>query len=273
MTRTAALFGTMALLATASLPTTVNAAAQAAEAPVPRANEAMAAICGQPAQDAGCMLQGREMTYWVGFQSVVEGRRWYTVVAFASDHLASDEGDGLAPSSGKVRISQVTYEAVGGKWKLIARQLGFGSIATNNSGNPVAMVDTNGQPFVREIPGGALIGYPTQQMAGEGITLHTHSMFRSAPDKSGRWLYGGDIFGGSDNGAGCDEEEAPHSCYASTATLALTGKAAGLWPEVRTTVSGTVSGPNRRARPARPSDGAIWRFDASEATYTSDAPR
>jgi hypothetical protein len=243
------------------------------EPPRPDYDELMTAMCETPTEDRSCILEGKRLTYWLSFDSAVGGRRLYTAVATAQNEAKPSEAQDFAPGT-KLSLAQVTYALEGGAWKLLARQIDFGGVYSSGAaGNPP--MDDDGVPLFRQAIGdGVLIGYPTLAMANEGISVHAYSMFRSAPDKSGRWIYAGDIVTGSDNGAGCDPKDEPRSCYSSIGTLSLTGRTKGGWPEVKTDPTGSLydlrSG---KVRGATAADASVWNFDAAQSAYVDPKRR
>lgn len=245
------------------------AAAQPAHDPFPpKYDDAMAALCRSPASDRSCVLGDRKLSYWFSFDTVVDGRKWYTAIAIARPR--GGVGDGVGPDS-KLLISQVTYELKNGVWTPIARQVGFGAVYVNNTGNPSREDDDGDADYFRQpLPDGVLVGFPTVTMAGEGINMHGHVIFRSTPDKSGNWRFGGEIADASDDWNGCNIKETPQDCYRSYAKLSLTGKTVSGWPEILTTQTGTLPGPGGNPRRAKPSDSFLWHFDAAQRGYTAN---
>jgi len=272
MTRTA-ITGMLALAASMLSPGAAPAFAQAVHDPFPPSyDEAMTALCRSAAQDRSCTLGDRKWSYWFSFDTAAAGTKTYTAIAIGRPR--GGIGDLLGPDA-KMPIAQVTYELRGNAWTLTGRQIDLGAVYVNNTGNP-AMSDDDGDASYLEqaVPGGGvLIGYPTVTMAGGGVNLHGHAMFRSDPARPGMWSFGGEIVDASDNWADCDRETAPQTCYRSWSKLTLTGKTIAGWPEVQAVQTGTLPGPDRKARRAGPGDGSLWRFSAASRAYETDSPR
>jgi hypothetical protein len=269
MTRTAPLTLAASILSL-SAPT---AFAQAAHDPFPPSyNASMTALCRSDAQEQACTLGDREWSYWFSFDTAVTGKKTYTAIAIGRPRGGA--GDLLGPTA-KMPIAQVTYELRGNAWTLIGRQIDLGEVYVNNTGNP-SMSDNDGDAAYLEqaVPGfGGLVGYPTVTMAGGGVNLHGHALFRLDPAKPGMWSFGGEIVDASDNWNDCDRETAPEKCYRTWGKLALTGKTVAGWPELQSTQTGTLPGPDGKARRAKPADGSLWRFSAASHAYEADSPR
>lgn len=258
-----------------ALAASVPATAQPERDPLaPGREELMTALCETPVRDGTCMRGGRELTYWLAFDTIVDGRKWHTAIATAQAQPSSESGGARYFAPGEMlSLSQVTYVLEKGRWTFKARQIDFGSIESSGAAGNPPMVDEATAPFRQNLGDGTLVGYPTRTLANEGISMSAYSMFRSQPDMSGRWIYAGDIASGSDNGAGCNQDEAPETCYASTGVLDLTGKTVAGWPEVKVSVSGRVPGANGKVRNASKADGALWRFDVAKAAYSNAKAR
>ncbi|PXA97305.1 hypothetical protein DMC47_14520 [Nostoc sp. 3335mG] len=236
----------------------------------PRYDDLMTALCKTPAQEKSCVVGDKRLTYWISFDTVVDGRKWYTAVATSEPAAGFPD---FVPPDTKLGLSQITYELKNGSWQVLTRQLDLGGIyAASRTGNP-PMEDDSGDYFTKPLSDGVLVGYPNRMLAGEGQTLHAHAMFRSAPDKSGRWLFGGNIVDASDNDAGCDRESAPDTCFATRASLSLTGQKTGQWPDIKVDLTGTLPGPGGKARAAKASDASVWRYDAAKREYTTPEAR
>jgi hypothetical protein len=110
------------LALTASMLTvTGSALAQRSNDPhPPRYDDLMTALCKTPAQDKSCVVGDKRLTYWISFDTVVDGRKWYTAVA--TTEPAAGFPYFVAPDT-KLGLSQVTYELKNGSWQLLTRQL------------------------------------------------------------------------------------------------------------------------------------------------------
>ncbi|MEN3746811.1 hypothetical protein TPR58_06515 [Sphingomonas sp. HF-S3] len=236
----------------------------------PRYDDLMTAMCKSQAQEKSCVVGNKRLTYWISFDTIVDGRKWYTAIATAEPAAGFPD---FVPPDTKLGLSQVTYELKNGSWQLLTRQLDFGAIyAASRTGNP-PMEDDTGEYFSKPLSDGVLVGYPNRMLAGEGQTLHAHAIFRSAPDKSGRWLFGGNIVGATDNDVGCDRESAPGSCFVTRASLTLTGQKTGQWPDIKVDLTGTLPVAGGKVRAAKASDASVWRYDAAKGAYTTpEAP-
>lgn len=249
-------------------------AAQVADEPHrPTWDDAMAAICKAPAQDHACVLEGKRLTYWLSLTAEVDGRKWYTAVATGKPEPKAGESEDYSPDE-KLSLAQVTYVLEGDQWQQLGRQIDFGTIYTSGgAGNP-PMEDEEWPPyFEKQLPDGAIIGYPIVTLEFGGIALRSYAMFRTAPDTSGQWIYAGGIATGSDNGADCDPQETPDRCYDSRGTLIDTGRlSAEGWPEFEVRVTGTVIAGGKRHR-ATAENGTGWHFDPAQSTYVEAAGR
>jgi hypothetical protein len=265
--------GTLGLVAFMLSSSAPSAFARAARDPFPPDyNQAIGAVCRSVAEDQACTLGGREWSYWFSFTTELTGLKTYTVVAIGRPR---DGVSDLLGTTAKMPIAQVTYGLRDNAWTLIGRQIDLGEVYVNNTGNP-SMSDDDGDAAYLEQPlqgGSALVGYPTVTMAGGGVNLHGHVLFRSDPAKPGTWSFGGEIVDASDNWNDCDRETAPEKCYRSWGKLALTGKTVAGWPELQSTQTGTLPGPDGQARRAKPADGSVWRFSAASHAYETDSTR
>lgn len=250
------------------------AAAQTAREPIPpQYDDVMAAMCNARAKNQSCLLEGKRPTYWLSLTATIDGKKWYTALATARNEAAAGEDDMAAPGE-KLSLAQVTYVLEAGRWKLLARQIDFGAVyASGAAGNP-PMDDDNAPYFEKALPDGAIVGYPTTTLAMGGIALYGYTMFRTAHDKSGRWIYGGTIDTGQDNAADCDPDESPSRCYSVRGSLTEAGRVTvGGWPEFTVKLKGTLIGDSGEVRQAMRADASLWRFDVARSAYVDAKAR
>ncbi|QDH71338.1 hypothetical protein [Marilutibacter alkalisoli] len=222
------------------------------------------------------IANGAWATYWYGHSFELDGKRYFTGFAYATQERFPADGEHVPGPDDQVDLSNATFlltdEGSETPWSLVGAEPYIGRFGAHDKGNEVDP-GRKAQEF-RTREGRLLLAVPTSSLQS-GVRIESFDLFvfnpaKEVPIDEHHWTYVGNVYIGEDNSASCDQDAGRLACANSSGTLQFVPQDDSPMPMLRVERNGTVVDGPGQTRTLGSSDVLEYSFDAANRKYLTD---